>query len=67
MGVTGLTLQANENFRKEKNNEVNTQRTTMFQMTHISMGQDMDKYKKTGEETDNLGFSKVFPQYHKWV
>ena len=32
----------------------------MFQMTHISMGQDMDKYKKTGEETDNLGFSKVF-------
>ena len=34
----------------------NSQRTTMFQMTHISR----DKYKKTGEETDNLGFSKVF-------
>ena len=31
----------------------------MFQMTHISMGQDMDKYKKTGEETNNLSFSKV--------
>ena len=32
----------------------------MFQMAHISMSQDIGKYKKTGEETDNLGFSKVF-------